>query len=175
MSGAPVLTTARCVLRGHDRSDFERLYQTWSDPGVTRHLGGQPWTAQDCWFRLMRYLGMWPLLGFGYWAVCDRSSGLYLGDVGYADFKRGLGPDFDGLPEAGWVLAPDAAGRGIATEAMSAAEAWLEGALGPVRRVCMIEPDNQASVRVANKLNYRAFGHAEYGGSPVTLFERRAA
>ena len=43
-------------------------------------------------------------------AVEHRETGHYLGEVGLADHRRGLGPEFDGKPEAGWILAPRAQG-----------------------------------------------------------------
>ncbi|MBU6407044.1 MAG: GNAT family N-acetyltransferase [Alphaproteobacteria bacterium] len=174
MNEAPVLRTARLVLRPHRRADFDAVVALWSDPEVTRFIGAKPATAQECWYRLMRYLGMWPMLGFGYWAVCAADGGAYLGEVGFADFKRGLGPCFDGAPEAGWGVATAAAGRGIATEAMRAAQAWLDEAFAGPRCVCMIEPANMGSVRVALKLGYRRLGEGSYGATAVTLFERPA-
>lgn len=172
MIAAPVLRTERLLLRPHTREDYEPLCSLWSDPEVTRFIGGNPANAQDCWFRLMRYMGLWPLLGFGYWAVCAAEDGRYLGDVGFADFKRGLGASYDGVPEAGWSITPAAAGKGYATEAMRAAHAWIDDAQGRPRCVCMIEPGNTASVRVALKLGYERLGEATYGASAVTLYQR---
>lgn len=170
---APVLTTARLTLRAHALSDFDRLCAIWSDPEVVRYIGGDVRTPADCWTRLMRYHGLWPMLGYGYWAACDRESGLYLGDMGVADFHRDLGADFDATPEAGWVLAREAAGRGLATEAMGAILDWCDGQ-GMARTVCMIEDGNTASERVAAKLGYRAFRSAGLSWAPHTLYARRA-
>lgn len=169
---APVLTTARLVLRAHVRDDFSPLCAIWGDPAVVRFIGGQPRSATDCWARLMRYHGLWPMLGYGYWAACDRETGLYLGDVGVADFHRALGADFDATPETGWVMAREAAGRGLATEAMTAILDWCDGQ-GMARTVCMIEDGNRASERVAAKLGYRPFRSFDADGAPLTLYERR--
>lgn len=169
---APVLTTARLVLRAHVRDDFEDLHAMWSDAEVTRHIGGKPSTRQDSWMRLMRYHGGWALQGFGYWAALDSLTGAYLGDVGLHDLKRGLDPGFDDTPEAGWAFGPSAWGRGIATEAMRAVLEWADTGLCAPRTVCMIAPGNPASIAVAGKLGYAPFRDAESGGAPVTLFER---
>ena len=112
----PVLETPRLRLRPHRVEDFEALANLWADPAVTRFIG-KPSTREESWARLLRYGGLWPLLGFGYWAVEDRETGAYLGDVGFADFHRALDPAPPALPEIGWVLAPAAHGRGLATEA----------------------------------------------------------
>ena len=36
----------------------------------------------------------------------------------------------------------------------------------------MISPDNAASIRLAERVGYRPYGHADYKDSIVTLFER---
>lgn len=169
---APTLTTDRLILRAHRRDDVEALAQMWADPDVTRHIGGKPATRQESWFRLLRYGGLWPMLGFGYWAITDKASGRYLGDAGLADFQRGMGAGFDGLPEAGWALVPDAFGRGLATEAMQGVLAWADTTLAAPRTVCMIDPGNTASLRVAAKLGFVQTRPAPPEGG-AALFERQ--
>ena len=39
---------------------------------------------------------------------------------------RGLGEDFDGVPEAGWVLTTDVHGQGLGREAVAAAHGWFD-------------------------------------------------
>jgi RimJ/RimL family protein N-acetyltransferase len=70
------------------------------------------------------------------------------------------------------VLASWAHGNGFATEAIKAALAWYEGQFGALRTVCMIAPENDASLRVAEKCGYREFAHALYKDDPVVLLER---
>jgi RimJ/RimL family protein N-acetyltransferase len=172
---APSLETARLTFRGHTVADFDDCAALWSDPIVTRHIGGRPSTREDAWSRLLRYAGHWTLLGFGYWVVREKSSGRFVGEVGFADFQRDISPPFDGAPEAGWVLAPHAHGRGLATEAVQGCAAWLEQRFAPVRTVCIINPDNRASIRVAEKCGYAEFHRTTYKGGPAILFERRVA
>jgi RimJ/RimL family protein N-acetyltransferase len=169
---APSFETDRLVLRGHTVADFDDCAALWSDPVVTRHIGGRPSTREDAWSRLLRYAGHWTLLGFGYWVVREKSSGRFVGEVGFADFERDIEPPFDGAPEAGWVLAPWAHGKGLATEAVSGAIGWIGQRFGGVRTVCIIDPDNVASIRVAEKCGYVEFHRTTYKGGPAILFER---
>ena len=143
----------------------------WADPRVTRHIGGRPSTRQQTWSRLLTYTGHWALLGFGYWAIEEKASGRYAGDVGFADFKRAVQPSLD-APEIGWALMPWAQGRGLATEAVGAAVGWGDRHLGARATACMIDPDNAASIRVAAKCGYREFARATYKGQPTILFRR---
>src|SRR5262249_54335721 len=144
----------------------------WGDPVVTRHIGGTPSSAEETWARLLRYAGHWALLGFGYWLLEERASGRFVGEAGVGDFKRSTNPALDGAPEIGWALVPSAHGKGLASEAVRAALAWGDQRFVGGRTVCMIDPDNAASIRVAEKNGYREFARTTYKGAPAILFQR---
>ena len=169
---APVIETARLRMRGHRIDDLDDCVAMRADPEVMRHLGGKQSSREESWSRILRYAGLWALLGYGYWAVEEKASGRFVGDVGFADFKRTLTPSFDGAPELGWTLALWSHGRGFATEAAQAAINWGSAHFGPVRTVCLIHPDNAASLRVAEKCGYRAYASTTYKDEPALLFER---
>jgi RimJ/RimL family protein N-acetyltransferase len=172
---APSLETERLILRGHTPADYDESAAMWGDPLVTRYIGGRPSTAEESWTRVLRYAGMWALLGHGYWVVRERGSGRFVGEVGLADFRREITPALDGAPEAGWVLAPWAHGRGFATEALRAALSWGDAHLAAPRTVCLIAPENAASLRVAGKCGYREFARGTYKGEPTIICERPRA
>lgn len=172
MPDIPTLQTERLSLRGHRLDDRGDCASLWSDPVVTRYIGGRPFTEEETWTRLLRYVGHWALLGFGYWVVTETASGRFVGEVGFADYKRALEPSLDGTPEIGWVLSPWAFGRGFATEAVRAALAWGDARFAARRTACLIRPDNVASIRVADKCGYREYARTTYNGQPVILFER---
>src|SRR5215472_9680946 len=140
----------------------------WSDPVVLQHISINPSTLEESWARLLRYAGLWSLLGFGYWAVEERATGRFVGDVGVMELHRAITPPLD-APEVGWVLAPWSYGRGYATEAARAMLGWCDTHLDSSTTVCIIDPDNAASLRVAHKCAYLEKGMREYKGSTVTL------
>lgn len=119
-AGAPVLETARLRLRAHRVDDHAALCAIWGDHAVVRFIGGVPSTPHESWLRLLRYAGLWKLLGYGFWAIEEKAGGRMIGDIGYMDVKRGLTPTLDGMPEIGWALASAAHGRGYASEALAA-------------------------------------------------------
>lgn len=160
------------MLRGHVLRDFADCVELWSDPLVTRHIGGRPFSREEIWARLLRYAGHWALLGFGFWRVEEASSGRFVGDVGFADFQREMTPSFGDTPEMGWALAPWCHGRGMATEAVRTALTWGSQRFGPIRVGCMIEPDNASSLRVAEKCGFREFRRSFYRGAAIRLFDR---
>ncbi|MEO6913262.1 MAG: GNAT family N-acetyltransferase, partial [Candidatus Baltobacteraceae bacterium] len=168
----PVIETDRLRLRGHRLHDFNDSAAMWADPVVTRYIGGQPSTEQQSWARVRGYVGHWSLLGFGYWVVEAKTSGAFIGEVGFADFKRQVEPSIEGIPEIGWVLISAAHGKGYATEAVRAAVAWGDNHFDSKRTVCMIDPENLASLRVAEKCGYHEFERTTYNGEPTILLAR---
>ena len=98
----PVLDTPRLILEGHPLGDFEALAAMWAEPKVVEHIfNGKPSAPRDSWMRMLAYRGLWPLLGYGYWAIREKASGRYVGDLGFADFHRVIEPSIRGVPEAG--------------------------------------------------------------------------
>ena len=111
-------------------------------------------------------------MGFGYWAVRERGTGYFVGEVGFTDFHRGTEPSFEGEPEMGWVIAPDRYGQGYATEAVSAALAWADAALPYPRTVCMIDPANAASIAVARKAGFVEWALTNFNDKQLQLYQR---
>jgi len=144
----------------------------WSDPEVVRHVGGTPLTEEECWTKFLRYLGHWSLLGFGYWVVEEKGTGAFVGEIGFADYKRDLQPSLKGVPEIGWVLASHAHGKGYATEAVRTIVVWGDAHFGPIRTACIIHPENHASIRVAEKCGYREWQNTTYKNHAVKIFIR---
>lgn len=169
VGAAPIVKTERLLLRGHRLDDFDACAAMWADPRVTRHISGAPSSASDSWARLLRYAGHWALLGYGFWALEEKASGRFVGDVGLADFKREIEPPIT-APEMGWVLAPWAHGKGYATEAVRAVLAWGLARFGPIETACIIHPENTASLRVAEKVGYREKLRTTFKSGPAIVF-----
>ena len=144
----------------------------WSDPVVMRSFGDVRLKREVVWRKVLTYVGHWALFGFGYWAVVDKSTGLFVGEVGLAYCKRALPPTVADLPEAGWVLTSPAHGRGLATEAMQAALAWADTHVDAAQTSCIIDPTNAPSLRVAKKLGYRLHDRVPYDGDDTFIYVR---
>jgi RimJ/RimL family protein N-acetyltransferase len=168
----PTLETERLTLRGHRSGDFAEAFAMWSDPLVTRHIGGKPSSKQQTWMRMLTYNGHWSFLGFGYWAIQEKATGRFVGDIGFADFRRATVAEMSDVPEMGWALAPAFHGRGFATEAALAVVAWADRHFESPRTVCMIDCENVASVRVAEKCGYRTFERTAVDDRPTLFLER---
>src|SRR5260370_24433802 len=167
----PVIETERLKMRCHRLDDFSDCTAMWADPIVTRYIG-KPFSEEEVWARLLRYVGHWSLLGFGYWAIEEKATGDFAGEVGFADFKRDITPSLHGIPELGWAFASRMHGKGYATEAVRAAVAWGDARVGSARTVRLINPENLRSIRVAGKCGYREFQRTTYKGQPTIMFHR---
>jgi len=172
MTDIPVIETERLRLRAHHAADLDACADMWADPVVTRHIGGRPFSREETWSKILRYAGHWALMGFGYWVARERETGRFVGEGGFADFKREMQPSIEGMPEIGWALVPSAHGKGLATEAVRAFCAWGDQHFGKKPTVCMIDPENIASVWVAKKCGYQEFHRATYKDHPTVLYRR---
>jgi RimJ/RimL family protein N-acetyltransferase len=166
----PVLETERLKLRGHRMDDFPACAAMWADPVVTRHFG-HSFSEEESWTRFLRYFGHWSVLGFGSWLVEERATGKFVGEVGFANYRRAIEPPLD-APEIGWALAAQFHGKGYATEAVRSVVAWGEQHFGPARTTCIISPENLPSIRVAEKCGYRESLRTTYKGQPAVVFVR---
>ena len=170
---APRLESDRLVLSAHTVDDFAAMAKLWSDRDVVRFIGGRPSTREETWARLLRYAGSWTLLGFGFWAIRDKS-GFYLGEAGLLQGQRALDPGFGDTPEVGWALSPAAQGKGHAREALETILGWTDQH-GLRTTACLIEPANTASIRLAEKLGYQQYAQSTYHGARVNLYRRGPA
>jgi RimJ/RimL family protein N-acetyltransferase len=168
----PTIETPRFRLRAPERRDFDAYVAMWADERVTFFVGGSPRDRTTSWAKFLVMPGLWALMGYGYWVFAERESDAFVGNGGLSWFERGL-PMLEGFPEAGWAVAPDWWGKGVASEVMGAALAWTDAVLASEVR-CIINPGNDASERVAAKLGFVPIGDQMLGSDPVNVYARAA-
>jgi RimJ/RimL family protein N-acetyltransferase len=172
---APVLETARLILRPFRADDADAQSAMMGDAQVMRHIGGQGLSREEAWRKLLCGAACWNIFGWGYWAVERRADGRMIGQIGFADFKRAIEPPIENIPEMGWLFAAEASGQGHATEAGLAALEWIDSAIAPSEITAIIDVANESSIRVAEKLGFGAPQEARYRGEPILLFRRSRA
>ena len=166
------IETERLILGPYGVEHFEALHTMASDPAMFLHSERGAMSSDEAWSRLLRHVGHWQVAGYGVFAVEDKKTGRLVGETGLTDFRRGLGPRFDGCPEITWSVAAGDQRRGYATEAAEAALRWLDEGFEAPRSVCLIHAENEISLRLAGKLGYRPFHRQDYKGYPAVLLER---
>lgn len=173
MSG-PFLLTERLELWQPVRDDLTPLFEIISEAETRRYLGPEP-AMPDHFMRFTRNAGSWTLYGYGTLMVRERGGdGTLLGNCGIFHSWRGLGEDFDDRPEAGWILRESAVGKGYAGEIMRAVLAWYDAAFG-TEVVCLIDPDNAPSLKLAAKLGFAPMRDGVMPDGGVVKLLRREA
>lgn len=159
------LVTDRLTLRMLRESDFDAYAEMCADPEVMRYIGdGQPLARPMAWRNLAMIVGHWALRGYGLWAAEERSSGIFVGRIGFWN------PD--GWPgfELGWMLRRPFWGQGYATEGARMALQYAFTQLPQPQVLSVIHPDNAASIRVAQRLGEQLLGPAEVMGRPTLIY-----
>lgn len=172
-----MLITDRLELWRPAASDHAELCAMMQSEVTRRFLGTWQPTPADMHARLLRNAGSWALYGYGTFMVRERGvkgrNARIVANCGVFHSWRGLGEDFDDQPEAGWIVAEDRAGLGYAGEVMQAVLAWFDAEHGPRRTVCVIDPANTPSIKLADRFGYLPLRDTEFGGDPIRLFERK--
>ncbi|MER7132220.1 GNAT family N-acetyltransferase [Streptosporangium saharense] len=140
------------VLRPPAKSDAESIARACADPRVSRFLPTLPvpYTRDDA----LAYLGMaeqaWRDGGASF-AIADAETDEWLGNIGLKPL------DARGNGEVGYLVAPWAQGRGVATAATRALTEWVF-ALGVRRVELLADVENLASQRVALAAGFQREG-----------------
>ena len=170
----PLLETERLELWLPRADDLKAMYAVVTQPETSRYLGAVSQLHEHS-FRFMRGAGSWFLYGYGPLMLRLKGQGPVIGNCGVFHTFRGLGEDFDDHPEAGWIIAAEHVGKGFGREVMDAVLAWFDATHGKRRIVCMIAPENAASLALAQRLGFAVFREAGLpDGETATLLERGA-
>jgi RimJ/RimL family protein N-acetyltransferase len=163
LDATPVLETERLVLRIPETADTADFAVAMSDAEVMRFVGrGSVASYDDAAAAIERFRRHWLMDGFGVFAVVRRSDGRVIGRASLLAWdpvtwehstRAEIGEQTE--IELGWVFARHAWGQGYATEAAIAARDWVVEAQQPRRLISIINPQNEASKRVAAKIGER--------------------
>ena len=142
------LETDRLLLRQWQEKDFEAYAAFFADEEMARYVGGKS-SREHAWRRLATVIGHWTLRGYGYWAVEEKETGKFVGGTGLW-FS-------DGWPELelGYYITREMQGKGYATEAALQARNYAFEVVKAHTLVSYINPENEPSKRVAEKLGAR--------------------
>jgi len=145
MAFYPELETDRLRLRRWRESDVDPFLEFYRDP-QSQAVYGTDVKRSDVWRRVGLFIGHWQLRFYGPWALEDHASGKFAGYCGL------WFPDGWSDPEIGWGIMPEFRRRGYAGEAASRVRDYGYREKRLPRLVSYINPDNKASIRVAEKL-----------------------
>lgn len=153
-SNMPTLTTERLVLRKLKASDASDMFEYARLAEVTKYLTWKPHKDVHYTKQYLEYLGTRYAVGDFYdWAITLADSGKMIGTVGFTKFDLP-----NNSAEIGYVLNPEYAGKGIATEAAKKIVNFGFNFLKLHRIEARHMVGNDASHRVMEKLGMKEEG-----------------
>ena len=164
-----ILETKRLILRHLELTDLEALFALYSDPEVKRYIPDAPLTLAEAKKELEWFLNGHPKQPeLGLWATIHKETGQFIGRCGLLPWE------IDGRSEVEVAYLIDKAhwGQGLGTEAAQAILDYGFENLRLSRLICLIERENSASMRVAEKIGMtlEREGADEHG--PFLLFSK---
>lgn len=158
---AVILETPRLILRHPVMDDLQELYALYRDPEIRRYFPDGALSYEATKEELEWYMNghpEYPQLGL--WATVHKESGKFIGRCGLLPWE------IDGTLEIeiAYLLDQNFWHRGLATEAAQGIMDYGFETLNLRRLICLIDPDNIASQKVAKrigmKLERRVYGIA---------------
>jgi RimJ/RimL family protein N-acetyltransferase len=135
---------------------------------VMRYIGsGRQIDREEAWRQIAIFIGHWQLRGYGLWAVERRDDQRFIGRVGLWQPEG-----WPGL-ENGWMLDRAHWGHGYATEAGAAAEEFAWTTLKAPELISLIQPENNASRHVAERLGMEIARRGNLGTNEVLVYRKR--
>jgi len=147
-----ILETEHLLLRHLEPGDLDNLYALYSDPVVRRYFPEGTLTLEETKEELDWFLHGHPRHPeLGLWATIHKPSGQFIGRCGLLPWN------IDGVfeVEIAYMLGKDWWGQGLATEAALGIRDYAYETLKLKRLICLIDEDNRASIRVAEKTGMR--------------------
>ena len=157
------IETERLVIRAFEPDDVDSMSKISGDPDVMRHVAVGVLDRDGTAALLEQYRHAQGRDGFSTWAVVEKQSDAVVGDVGFGLYAP------TGEPELGYTLASSVWGKGYGFEAARACVDAAFTHLPHTRLVAKVEPENEQSLRIAERLGFRNVDTISVDGRPHLL------
>lgn len=147
-----ILETPRLLLRHQVLADLDDLWALYCDPQITRYIPDAPRTRAEALEELQWHMHGHPRDSrLGLWATIHKDTGRFIGRCGLLPWI------IEGRQEieVAYTIASEFWGKGLGTEAAQAILTYAFESLQLNRLVSLIDPENIASQRVAEKIGMR--------------------
>ena len=144
-----ILETKRLILRRLLPDDLDNLYALYSDQEIRRYFPEGTLTYEETKDELEWFLNGHPdHPELGLWATIYKDTDHFIGRCGLLPWTIEQRPEV----EVAYLLDKAYWGQGLATEAARAIADYGFEQLHLSRLICLIDPQNQASIKVARKI-----------------------
>jgi ribosomal-protein-alanine N-acetyltransferase len=144
-----ILETKRLLLRRQIIEDLDALWALYRNPEITKYIPDAPRSYEETKQELEWHMNGHPKYPeLGLWATIHKETGKFIGRCGLLPWA------IDGQQEVevAYTIAQDFRGQGLATEAAHGILQYGFEKLDLSRLICLIDPKNIASQRVAEKI-----------------------
>lgn len=149
---AILLETPRLILRHQVLDDLDALWALYCNPEIIKYIPDAPRTREEAKEELEWHMHGHPRHPeLGLWATIYKETGTFIGRCGLLPWT------IDGQQEVevAYTITQEYWGQGLATEAAQAILQYGFEKLKLPHLICLIDPDNIASQKVAEKIGMR--------------------
>jgi ribosomal-protein-alanine N-acetyltransferase len=164
-----ILQSPRLIFRHLRPEDLDNLFALYRDPDVKKYIPDAPRTYQEAKEELEWFQNGHPKHPqLGLWATIHKLTGTFIGRCGLLPWTI----DGQAEVEVAYLLAKAYWGQGLGTEAAQAILQYGFEQLGLPRLICLIDQDNQASIKVASKIGMTFEREARDEMGPFLIYSR---
>ena len=164
-----ILETNRLILRHQILEDLDSLYALYCDAQVIKYIPDAPRSYEEAREELEWHMHGHPKYPeLGLWATIHKETGKYIGRCGLLPWTI----DGQNEVEVAYLIGKAYWGQGLGTEAAQAILDYGFEILHLSRLICLIDQENLASIKVAEKIGmtFEKEGEDEIG--PFLLYSR---
>ena len=168
LKGLPwkILETERCLIRETTPEDVEDFFHIYSDPAITEFMEGlYPDKEQEKEYIREYIEKIYTFYEFGVWTVVEKNSGSVIGRAGFS-YREGYDE-----PEIGFIIGVPWQRKGYAEEVCRGILEYGGKRLGFKEVNAMVETGNEASLKLCDKLGFRAVQELYLGDKDFFLLK----
>lgn len=156
-----IMETKRCILRETTEEDLDAFYRIYAEPSIIRYMEKLFEDREKERAYIAQYRkNIYGFYGFGIWTILLKETGEIIGRAGL-DMRAGFEE-----PELGFLIGVPWQGRGLAKEICEAILFYAKAALEFTQVQAMVEPENDVSLMLLDKLGFTPVG--EYVKGDIT-------
>jgi RimJ/RimL family protein N-acetyltransferase len=166
-----ILETERLLFRHLESEDLDDLFALYCQPEVRQYIPDAPLTLAETQEEIEWFLNGHPKQPqLGLWATIHKETNRFIGRCGLLPWTINGNMEV----EVAYLLEKAYWGQGLGTEAAQAILDYAFDMLQLPRLICLIESENVASVKVAEKIGmaFEKAGEDEHG--PFLVYSQNA-
>ncbi len=147
-----ILETEHLLVREETEGDIDAIYEMYEDQDYTRYIENPYPEKEDELSYMRKYrIYVYEYYGYGLWFLIDKATGKPAGRAGLS--PKTYSDDVVGV-ELGYLIHRDFARRGYCMEVCKAILEYGRTELELSEVYCLIRPENEVSLHIAEKLGF---------------------